>query len=102
MIIWLLSRRPLRSKENLGRMMGESNSKLFFKVSINCYLLNNLLKRCDVKQTEKANVASVMLSSLLELIAAAYFFAFLFLDALNFLLRALACGLSLRYSMAVR
>ena len=34
--------------------------------------------------------------SLLEvLIAAVYFFAFLFLDALNFSLTALACGLSL-------
>ena len=54
------------------------------------------LHRCDVKQSEEETVAPAMLFdviSLLEvLIAAVYFFAFLFLDALIFSLRALACG----------
>ena len=70
-------------------------------------LLDSHAKQSDVKQSEKENVAPAMLFdirpiSLLEvLIAAVYFFAFLFLDAPNFLFRALACGLSLRFSMAV-
>ena len=36
------------------------------------------------------------------LIAAVYFFAFLFLDALNFSFGALACELNLRFSIAVQ
>ena len=58
----------------------------------------------DVKQSEKENIAPAILFDMIYLlevlIAAVYFFAFLFLDALNFSLRALACGLSLRFNMA--
>ena len=59
-----------------------------------------------MKQSEEKNVARAMIVDVYifveVLIAAVDFLTYLFLDALYFSFRALACGLSLRYGMAVR
>ena len=68
-------------------MMGESYFTFFCQLTV-VYLLYSLLKRCDVKQSEEKNDAPTMLFDVYifveVLIAAVYFLAFLFLDALSF------------------